>query len=713
MALGQGPESEPSDQTEEGLPPEIRDFYGRRERTPLWEMVSEGEPRQIIPAVRMKLSWMERMTVFDKRTPNTYPALLMAQEIVEREEAVRFLYPTGLAKWPGELEKAGYSKDSEKQKELAEALDNAHQEMQARLALLEKIHEQLMFSADVGLYLRDYFLRYGKKFLPSHDYGIILNAKETCEGFVPFGHKVEAALNAFLEIGQGKAEVTLENKTKRLPNIFGLTANRGLLEYAINNYVAPKLKALRKDTPSLPEGLGGVSEAQKSFGHDALNQLNDFDDRAAAIVALELFRHWDFDVYYCFARKGSGESLTREIIAPRDWELMGLEVGVGTGDSAKAMHFEVRRASEWGRTKEGGVGRREHPREAGVPMTFGCYPMLTTHMLDIVTTEMPVDESIQRQIKRSVKLNEDLKVEKDEERREFVISGRDRKGRWEVRFGVKIDISVYDRCYNKNKEGNDKPIKIPIKIKEESPGIDWEKTEAETTLVQVEYPRISLKEILWDDAKPINEDTEDVWLDFAMGPQTDAYEIPYKLQGFRAYTGMYEEFMRTDFMKQFEEITQTEKLRKMSKGIDVALSMMATAYHLSPSTAQKLNNYVRCVFLGGLAASVEANTSRVSLEEASQINPLAKYKRGDTARNSLLRSAQVFGFLTVGSEGNIVREQEKLVEKIQKERRPTLPGYLRGEPWFEDWELLELEGLYPLGLGVDLEKLKEQLKKKR
>jgi hypothetical protein len=688
-----GPEEERDFMPTEGIP-EAERFHRRWERSPLWEMVAEGEPHQITPAVRARMSWMEQMTVLDKRPPNTYPALLMTQEIAEREHAVRCLYPLGLAEWPEKLKKPkklretdrGYHEDKEARERLVNTLKDAHEEMQARLALMNKVHEQLMFSTDVEVYLRDYFLRWGKTFLPSADYGIILNAKETHKGLVPFGEKVEAAFNAFLEIGRGEAEVTLENgKTKRLPNILGLPSNRGLLMFALEKYVLPKLEGLRK------------IEGQKE-----LETLDNVDNFAAALVAFELFRHWDYDVYFCFGRKGGGESWARRRVMPGEWNEMALEIGAGSGDSAKAMWFEARRAAEHGRIEKGGVGRREHPREAGNPMSFGCYPMLTTHMLDIVTIQMPLSPEMVKQVREHMKVDGDQETKYDENEGLFVLEQRDRKGKLvaRVKFGRKIQISVHDRCYGKS-------VKIPVKVEmvdSRDPSLIKEKKEEAVTL---SYSGIPLRDIKWDDVELINADTDEEWLDFALGTPTDAYEIPYKLQGYYSFMGLYDQVMRTDFMKQHTEVVEGNLLRKMNKQIQIALGLLASGFQLRESTVDKLSNYIRCVFLGTLMAGVKwEKESGRSLEAGPQVSEYGGSKRGDEAYTSLMAAARPCAFLNVVKkeeedrekgkiEGEFDPAQVQLVKRIMDKRGPILPSQTG---WFNKEELEELAPLYPLGL---------------
>ncbi len=643
-------------------------FGRRRERSPLHEMAAEGEPREVRIGVRKRLAWTENESYINGRFPKSlYPLQLMTQELVERRDAIDFIYPLGLVNWPeglaskkdketGEITKEGYDllteESQEKREELVGTLDSAYNEALARTGLLEKMREQDVFLDDVGNYLEVYFLRYGKERLPSHFYGVILRSPETVEGFVPFGRKVETAFDAFKEIGEGKAKITLPNgREKILPNIFSLAPNRGLMQLSLEKYIMPKLADLRGEVDR--------TKLEEFEDQGALKGFETRDDLEAAILAFGLFRHMDMGIKYAMGIGETGKPFDPETATPEDLKELGMEMPFITGDHAK-MLIETRRWTEWGRGQDEDWGeRREHPRPAGAPMSFGCYPILITSMPEIIVTEMVVDQEIRNQIRNEVG-HDNFKVGKKNT----------------------IKMSVHDRCFKSKR-------KIEVTVNPE--------TEKEEREVEITYQPKTLAEIKWDDVEIINIDSEGDWLEVAYGVRSDAFEIPKKLQGYYAYVSIFKEVIRTDFPKQLSEIMTTGKLRGMSKKIDIAMKMLGGAYNLSESTKKKLNNYIRAVFIGslGAAASETSDSDRLSLEKGWVATQYEGTQKGGDVSKRLLEAARVSGFLPVMEDGRLDSQYEALAEKIRKGREPILP---KDSGIFEEDELKELKPLYPLGL---------------
>jgi hypothetical protein len=127
-------------------------------------------------------------------------------------------------------------------------------------------------------------------------------------------------------------------------------------------------------------------------------------------------------------------------------------------------------------------------------------------------------------------------------------------------------------------------------------------------------------------------------IDFALGTHTNAFEIPYKLQGFYAYKYVFYELTRTDFLKQYDEVVNGDKLIKMNKAIDLGLkTFFFNNLEIDPETADKLGEYVRTIFLAGLAASIIKGYGEKGVREGKKIENRIRISRDKTlTRDSVL-----------------------------------------------------------------------------
>jgi hypothetical protein len=130
--------------------------------------------------------------------------------------------------------------------------------------------------------------------------------------------------------------------------------------------------------------------------------------------------------------------------------------------------------------------------------------------------------------------------------------------------------------------------------------------------------------------------------------------------------------------------------------------MMAGAYGLRDETARKLSNYIRCVFLGSLAATIDVRggQARKTMEAGDQVNQYVGYKRGDEVEAAVTEAAKVSAFLPLDDGGEVKKEFRDLIHKIRSERRAPLPSQcvVGGRNFFDAEELKDLKPLYPLGL---------------
>jgi hypothetical protein len=446
-----------------------------------------------------------------------------------------------------------------------------------------------------------------------------------------------------------------------LPNIFALPLNFGLLELAMEEYVAPHI---------------GYKTSEADGAKHALEIKDNLD---AAMTGYLLFRHWDYPLVYALGTKGVGKALDPSDITAKDMSLVNLDIGRQGTDASKLI-IEMRRMME----SSGGWEpyskdeTREHPRAAGALASLGCYPTLAAAFPQLTRIE---GVEVWRQGS----------------------SGEIRKP---------MPMTIDQLCFGDGK------VQVLERFDEQKNPL------AEPRLVEYNYNKVPLTEIPWDKVVSIGyieepvlnaqgEQATRIALDeegrkalvVALGVNADAFEIPYKLEQFYATLWMYTHFMRTDFPSLYEEILGTggktpDLLVKMNKGIDVAMGMMADAYGLDDELKKKLNNYIRVVFLGSVGAAIrllpQKEVRKAPRRERPQVGT-AGLGRYENIEANLLGATIPVGFLTTrltekGME--VDEEQKKLLERIIKERRAPRPDQL--PDWFSKAELIKLAPLYPL-----------------
>lgn len=688
------------------------------------EVARKSTRAEVRHDTRMLMSQMEYFWWDNEQAPNTY---LLDQGIIpnlhSRARQLEISIPLGFGSYSKRDQEAGIDQDPRARTELVHELDRSRLEITARRFLVGKMIEQDIFAGDVEEYLVNYFLRLGKARMDSKHYGVILNLPETYPGFEPYGEKVQKAIDLWRNVAQGKAtiDVTTENrsdgtettKTVKLPNLFAVPRNDGLLNITIDHYILANIGT------NDPEVAGEA----KNGANDALKALEAMDNHSAAITALLLIKHWDLDVEWSLSREGISQELTED-------DISNLALELSTKDSEKAAFFELRRALEWAGNPNY-EGRRDHPRVAGPPSTLGCYPRLTTDALSILSTQVIAvrevgDGAIEApdvtvlkafgkvagvdldDIELGTRLN--LSAKQSEE----LIKALKSKGYLVAHINPENLDTVADLLLTARWK------KINMSIKDQVwGGGEITRTESGKKVVW-QYTPTTLGEIPWDniliydangevmDLTPSPEgaiENADEFLDYLLGVQTDGFEVPYKLQGFLAYKFLFTQLMRTDYTDQFNEIASGKLLLKINKGIDNALFIMMNAFNLDQELTIKLSNYIRTVYLGGLAASiigtgVAGKGASHKLENQPQV-PDTQLKSGQVrvAIENAARSARFLPFVEEpGKQNELVEPYKTLLTEIIENRKAPNPFELSSLNIniFTPEELEQLKPLYPL-----------------
>lgn len=595
--------------------------------------------------------------------PNSYVITnVVARGLMEREQMLRISLPLGFTDYTDAEIAADLATDKEKRDRLADEARVGYRETQARLALILKLEEQDAYSADVGTYLKDLFLKLGKVRFDAEFVATILNMPETYPGFEPLGEKVQKAINLWRNVALGEATVDIKIKDPKkdeevlkrryLPNVFALQRNEGLLDVVMEHYVMPNIGT------SLTQ-----SDADESK-MDALKSLEVLDNLDAAILALFLIQHWDLDVEWSIGTEGYKKNPTAD-------DLRNLAMEITQKDSAKAMYVELRRAKEFygGKFYDlSGRKPKDHLRSVGAPASLGCYPRLTADALTVYDVEvLATGTYIDKDGKPQTKTAE-ISVSVTD----LVWGGgrvsRYEGGHWiEWKFEEKglgevpwDEVTVFD--------ANDEVLEIIASTQENDALIEKDK-----------------------DGKKVTSP-----LEVGLGISTNAFEIPYKLQGYYAGRWMFDQYTSNEFMKLFSQIVEGEDLWKMNKGVEVAMGMLSGRFNISFELSSKLINYMNTVFLATIAVSVDADSYDIEPEKRSQTSYLSRWEHAGKAAKKLIDRAKTTQFLPIDQKtGEIETVYSTLYDKIVKDRKAPRPSESK---LFSTDELKALEPLYPLGV---------------
>ncbi|EKE06419.1 MAG: hypothetical protein ACD_19C00014G0033 [uncultured bacterium] len=671
-------------------------LFGGRERGYAEIIETDLKPEKIRVAQRSLSANMERMYYEDQSDQIGFIVQRMIMpSLYDRISALTTTKPI-FDDWSDKEKKGKINSDEGLRNELVVELTSTKRELQARQNLVARINEERAFEGDVEEYTVSYFLRGFKQSMDAKHYGTIFNSKETFKGMEAYGEKVETAMGLWKRVAEGNAKVIVRDsdgvvQERRLPNVFALPRNKGLFDAVIENYVVPSIKR---------SNVGRDHNGKEK----AVLKLEEEDCRSAAITALLLMWHWDLDVEYGVGKNG----YMSDVVSPEDLANLTHEI---INDLGKISYAEQRRASEWRGKPNVKEGMREHPRAVGSPSTLGCLPRLTRSALHLMSTEVKAEKFIKDENGLFKKVDIVYKYETDPKGRLIMEDGQPKiaknKETGKLETVDKINVSIADAVWSKGK----------VKRSENGNVVEWR------------FSPVKFKNILWDDVRFLNGENKIVsiepvlmsdltpeqiadikslkLIDFQSGVATNAIEVPYKLQAFLAYNYVFKHFMRTDYGKLYEEITKNDLLIKMNKGIDNALGLLQTAYNLDQELTQKLNDYLRVVFLGGLGASVIQRAANgvpegANLENKAQTNQDISSMRKNDFDTNIKGAAKACNFLTF--KDSVLDEKQSQLFKhiIEKGRKAPTPFELRkmDDPILKDWftedELVILSAMYPL-----------------
>lgn len=680
------------------------------------------DPKEMRRAQRLMASNMERMLYEDGSTQGAFVVeRMMMPTLYDRVSMLEIEKPLNDS-WTKKEKQAGLDKDQKKLELLVHEARITARELQARMNLVNRVNEERMFEGDQEEYSVTYFLNGRKQSMDAKHYGTIFNSKETYEGAEAYGERVEKSLFLWKNVAEGNAKVVVENSDglmveRRLPNIFALPANRGLTDAVINNYIVPSMKLNKGNINGTPK-------------ERAQAKLEEEDCRSAAITALLLAEHFDLPAEWGIGKNG----YMTDVVTEEDRFLLTHEI---KNDVGKHFYAEQRRASEWRGAPNKKDGMRDHPRAVGSPSTLGCLPRLGRDALHIMNVEVHA-----------------TKYEKND-KGDFVQAQ-------DFERDINNKIVYYDHLGNVTTEDKGQPrpaldrhgspIYLNEEIKVSIADAVWSggvvKRAEKGKIVEWRFTPQKFKDVLWDDVKffvddiPVEKMSPDLsatniltdaqvaeikqlgLIDFEAGVPTNGIEVPYKLQMFLAYNYIFKHFMRTDFTKLHEDVLTPDFLIKMNKGMDNAIGLLSVAFNLDQELSNKLNSYLRVVFLGGLGASlIKRGANGVSegshLENQAQTNQdIHSLRRNDYTQSVIYGAAKASNFLNfkdVEKDANqnaqfkkqILDEKERLLIEfiIDEGRKAPTPFELRNissekykllKGWFTDDELEILSAMYPL-----------------
>lgn len=682
-------------------------FFGGRERGYAEIIDRDLKPEKIRVAQRSLSANMEKMYYEDQSDQGGFVVQRMVMpNLYDRISAYTTTKPI-FDDWSDKEKEVGIDKNEKLRNELVLELTSTKIELQARQNLVARVNEERAFEGDVEEYTVSYFLRGFKQSMDAKHYGTIFNSKETFKGMEAYGEKVEKAMDLWKRVAEGNAKVQISDENgvvkdkdgniqyKRLPNVFALPRNKGLFDAVIENYIAPSIK--KSDVGKDHNGK-----------EKAVLKLEEEDCKNAAVTALLLMWHWDLDVEYGVGKNG----YMSDVVSAEDLANLTHEI---INDLGKVSYAEQRRASEWRGGPNKKEGMREHPRAVGSPSTLGCLPRLTRSALHLMSTEVKAEKFVKDEKGEFQKVDIAYKYETDPKGRLVMEGGKPKiaknKETGELETIDKISVSIADAVWSKGK----------VKRSENGKVVEWR------------FSPKKFKDILWDDVRFLNGDNPIVkiepvlmsdltadqiteikklkLIDFQSGVATNAIEVPYKLQAFLAYNYVFKQFMRTDYIKQYEEITKGDLLIKMNKGLDNALGLLQTAYNLDQELTQKLNDYLRVVFLGGLAASIVDDFGIDSVKQGDKLENKTQVSKSASSGmteakvlGDLISAARVCRFTVFEPGGDMNSREHSLLKNIVAKRDAPNPFSLIKEKGMEDWftkeELEVLSVMYPLETQV-------------
>ena len=618
--------------------------------------------------------------------PNFYAIDYETRMLISRSLAARFVR--------GLTENENLSdEDRRERKELAVACRLAAFEAAAFKRIIEHVNEEDNLRDDIETIALKRFVSPGKKELPFDAMKVLFDADKTWEGEARFSEKVASAIDSFVKIGKGEAVVTFSNPTIQVenytpegtrkvkvftkevgsngevaerqlgggetiigtfPNIWAFPENSEILDLATQMVVLPDIRKLRRSGAR-------QSEEGKALGEE--------DDKNAAMMGYVLMRALKLNLKFALGTRGIGAALDPGAVTPEDVQIFDLD----TNDDRQKFYLAVRSRREHGgkynKDTKKFEGSREHRRAAGsLVVIYGCMPSLVATLPELLVTDV---------IAKKKRINEGMWVD--------------------IPNGKSLDTSVYNACF----EGS-------ALVLEEGKLVEYQFDRKSIKDVWVGIKKISLA---FDDKK--NElitrgvgGREMPAVEISRGIDQNTLEINFGLLGFYAFQ-LWDKLIGTDFLEQYNGIVATGSkegfLIKWNKYWDVVLGFLGGAYGLGKDLSDKLNNYVRTMYLAGVIRAVSSGTLEdKNIAAASQITDPVTGTDRERAISKVKRSARMVGFLP-NKNGKIDQWAEKLIRRVAETGEPITPFDLKEESplakeigfSFSHAELVKISPLYP------------------
>lgn len=612
----------------------------------------------------------------------------------------------------------------EKRLKLATEQDRSRKEVSAYANLLAKREEQHVFRWNETAYAEQMFKRFGKIIMLARHYKEILRSPETRPEFARFGRKIEIAYEALDDITEGRAVVEMmdpatgEMKPYILPNIFAYGQNKTLEELALY-YMRERVSA---EAPMRDDIVPGENPD--------LDAANEFDNYAASVVALFFADHWDLDSEKAFDLDYSPEGRINEI----------RQYAVGFGDFAKVQWVGLRRRKERFGDPLGQVGRagllasgkekRPYRRAAGAPMTIGVLPQgpgnfLRALPLDVVATNKKTGKK-----KKIIIYGDQLaygthyhgeptpaqanRSPKSAKRNVWFDGGRYWSEVRKANDSGKVrdeDVWVYEVVGLANLPWDE------IQLLFGDAGTMFGLSIHDINQIQVLHvdseadPLQALQARIVDTNRTIKGDIKRnrgqgglgaEHLNIALGTNTHAFEVPYRLASYYFYKAFYAEFIRTDYFKQWEEYVKTDSLEKLNKAVEVALIFISNYNELSKDTAAKFERYLRVSLIAGLVTATLRRDETAPVGNIAESRQQVYIGKSTQEREELVNTALTQGFLLAkeGENKDVTwryEEDQKLFRRIVREResgKPLTPFDGRLDRFFTKRQQTELRRLY-------------------
>lgn len=583
----------------------------------------------------------------------------------------------------------------EKREGLAKEVEQQLHHIESWSNILTKTSEQDIFATDLDNYVEKQFLRVGKTIARTRHYAEIFNAPATREGFKPFGEKITAAYEAWREIAEGRAIATVgiadpesPDGTRRvsfvLPNLFAYSQNQGLrdlcMTYVQNRVVKEKPSDIQNPT-------------------DEVKVEEDEDNRAAAMAAYIFMDHWDHDAASAI-----------DVLRREDQGNFVVDAAVIEGaisDLFKLAHPTARRYNEFfGFTTIKEKTRRPHPRVAGAPVTLKALPHLTSSFPESVTVDVLATN-------KATGKKDIIPVTIDQRAFGAVDNEGNRVLKKDEATGKQF--TEITRAKNSGSKGETDKWVFEVTGLQDRRMWDSAQVVVKTDDDLLWFPLDAIKEMKVDAKKnPSKEERKLLQANkmrAALGASTNAQEIPYGLLNYYALTGVFNEFIRVDFLDQFNEYADADadyaKLRTLNKRVELGTKVLRTQHQLSDDTISQLEEFLRISLIAGACASIIKyeqkgdKTATVGREPEQQppLHPqLTKAYEGVTEQ--MERAAFAARFVrtkTLDDKGNLGWQEpndSKLFKHIitNRGKGPMSPWDVKF--YFTESQLQELKPLY-------------------